>query len=52
MKKYNPKYLSWCHTYEEEKRDFENLIAGNPDDIEMLKAEYEDLTGERYNEKH
>ena len=45
---YKPEFLSWCESYEEEKKTFEELIGGNPADVEQLKSEYEQLTGEEY----
>jgi len=45
---YKPMFLSWCKSYEEEVYEFKSLIAGNPGDVDMLKAEYETLTGEEY----
>lgn len=46
--KYNPKFLSWCKSYEEEKQEMHGLICGNPSDVRMLKDEYEILTGKRF----
>ena len=44
------KFLSWCKSYKQEVQEFEHLIAGNPEDVELLKHEYYELTGEEYND--
>lgn len=45
---YNPKFLSWATSYEDEKKKFRELICGNPADVRLLKQEYESLTGKRF----
>lgn len=45
---YEPKFLSWCKSYEQEVAEMRELIAGNPADVKLLKKEYEQLTGKRY----
>ena len=47
---YRPSFLGWCKSYEQEKREMEELIEGRPGDLEMLLREYEELTGEEYSE--
>ena len=49
---YKPMFLSWCKSYEDEKREFEHLIGGKPNDVELLKEEYEQLTGNEYRSKN
>lgn len=48
---YNPKFLSWCKSYEQEVQEMRELIAQNPEDVKMLKKEYQQLTGKRYRKK-
>ena len=48
---YEPKFLSWCTTYEREVKAFKELISGGPADVEQLKQEYQELTGVRYYER-
>ncbi len=45
---YKPKFLSWCKSYEEEVKEFKELIEGKPSDLKQLKAEYYQLTGKNY----
>ena len=45
---YDPKFLSWCKSYEQEVEELRELIAQNPADVKMLKKEYEELTGKKY----
>ena len=45
---YKAKFLSWCKSYEQEVEEFEHLISCEPADVELLKDEYEELTGEEY----
>ena len=45
---YNPKFLSWCKSYEQEVQEMRELIAQNPEDVRILKKEYEQLTGKKY----
>jgi hypothetical protein len=51
METYKPKFLSWCKSYEEEVAEFRELILGNPDDVKMLKREYQQLTGKAFRRK-
>jgi hypothetical protein len=48
---YKPKFLSWARSYENEVKEFRELILGNPADIKLLKQEYEILTGKRFRRK-
>tara|TARA_R100000951_G_scaffold101420_1_gene92983 strand:+ start:41597 stop:41761 length:165 start_codon:yes stop_codon:yes gene_type:complete len=52
MSEYNPRFLSWCKSYEEEEQEFRELICGNPSDVHMLKDEYEQLTGKRFRRRN
>lgn len=45
---YNPMFLSWCKSYDEEVSELREMIAQNPADVKMLKKEYEELTGKKY----
>jgi len=45
---YEPMHLSWCTSYEEEVKEFRELIEGKPADIGQLKNEYYQLTGKVY----
>lgn len=45
---YEPMFLSWCKSYDEEVSELRELIAQNPEDVKMLKKEYEQLTGKKY----
>jgi hypothetical protein len=45
---YNPMFLSWCKSYEQEVQEMRDMIAQNPGDVKMLKKEYEQLTGKKY----
>lgn len=47
---YEAKFLSWCKSYRQEVQTMVQLIQGNPADVELLKQEYEQLTGEEYND--
>ena len=47
-KQYEPYRLGWCKSYEEEVSTFRELISGNPIDVDLLKDEYFELTGENY----
>lgn len=49
--KYDPMFLSWCRSYEEEVTEFEELILGNPADVKILRQEYQELTGKRFKRK-
>ncbi len=46
--KYEPRFLSWCKSYEEEVKEFEDLIDSKPQDEKQLRKEYEELTGKKY----
>lgn len=48
---YNPKFFSWCKSYEQEEREMRETIEGNPADVKLLKQEYYELTGKRYKRK-
>ena len=48
---YNPMFLSWCKSYEEEVQEIRDLILGNPEDVRLLKDEYKELTGKRFKRK-
>jgi len=39
MKKYNPKFLSWCTSLDQEIREIKELIESNPADVELIKEE-------------
>jgi len=45
---YRPEFLSWCKSYEEEEKEFRELICGDPADIKLLKQEYYILTGKNF----
>ena len=45
---YEPYRLGWCKSYKEEVSTFRELISGNPIDVDLLKDEYFELTGENY----
>lgn len=45
---YEPQFLSWCKSYDQEVTEMRELIAQNPADVKMLKKEYEELTGKKY----
>jgi hypothetical protein len=49
---YRPRFLSWCKSYEDEEREFRELICGNPADVRLLKDEYESLTGKRFRRRN
>jgi hypothetical protein len=49
-KPYRPSFLGWAKSYEQEKREMEELIKGRPADLSLLLREYEELTGEPYEE--
>lgn len=48
MKDYKPQFLSWCKSYEEEVKEFRELIESKPSDLKDLKREYYILTGKNY----
>ena len=50
-KEYDPMFLSWCKSYEQEEREMRELISGKPADEKLLRQEYQQLTGKRYHEK-
>jgi hypothetical protein len=45
---YNPKFISWCTSYEQEVEAFRGLIEAHPSDERELRNEYQELTGKRY----
>ena len=45
---YTPRFLSWAKSYEDEVSEMRELILGNPADVDLLKREYEQLTGKRF----
>jgi hypothetical protein len=49
---YKPRFLSWATSYEDEEKEMRELILGNPDDVHMLKREYEQLTGKRFRRRN
>lgn len=51
MKAYEPKFFSWCKSFEQEKRELRETIEQNPADVKLLKKEYFELTGKRYRRK-
>ena len=40
---YNPMFLSWCKSFEQEVQEFRELIAGNPADKSLLVIELAQL---------
>jgi len=48
MTTYNPMFLSWCKSYEQEVQEIRELIEDNPADVKQLKQEYHQLTGKQY----
>lgn len=48
---YNPQYLSWAKSYEDEVREMRELILSKPSDVALLKQEYQNLTGTRFRRK-
>ena len=48
---YNPSFLSWAKSYEDEVSEMRELILGEPADVDLLKQEYEILTGKRFRRK-
>jgi len=48
---YTPRFLSWAKSYEDEVNEMRELILGNPADVDLLKREYEILTGKRFRRK-
>ena len=52
MENYQPRFLSWAKSYEDEEKEMRELILGNPDDVHMLKREYEQLTGKRFRRRN
>ena len=45
---YNPQFLSWCKSYDEEVQEFKDLIESKPSDLKQLKHEFFMLTGKHY----
>ena len=50
--KYSPYRLGWTKSYEQEEKEFRELIIGNPIDVDLLKDEYYELTGKRFRRKN
>lgn len=48
---YEPKFLGWVKSYEEEVAEFRSLILGKPEDFHLLKQEYYELTGKRFKKR-
>jgi hypothetical protein len=48
---YSPYRLWWTKSYEEEVSEFRRLILSNPEDVDLLKDEYKELTGKRFRRK-
>lgn len=48
---YQPRFLSWCKSFQEEEKELRELIEGNPADVKLLKAEYQELTGKQYRKR-
>lgn len=48
---YNPEFLSWVKSHDEEVKELRELILGNPADINLLKKEFEYLTGYKFKRK-
>lgn len=51
MKDYKPQFLSWAKSYEDEVNEMRELILGEPADVDLLKREYEILTGKRFSRR-
>lgn len=45
---YQPRYLSWCKSYEDEVKELRELILSGPSDVKLLKEEYYNPTGTRF----
>jgi hypothetical protein len=45
---YSPMFLSWAKSYKDEVEQMRELILGYPADVDLLKREYEQLTGKRF----
>jgi len=43
MKIYDPMYLSWAESYEEEVQEFKELIEAKPADVKLLRQELRNL---------
>lgn len=52
MERYQAEFLSWCKSYKQEEKELRELILGEPDDIKLLKNEYEQLTGQKFRRKN
>lgn len=46
--KYEPEFLDWCTSYDQEVFELRELINGKPSDVKQLKQEYYQLTGKQY----
>lgn len=44
METYEPRFLSWCKSLQEEIEELEHLISCDPADKELLIKELEELT--------
>lgn len=53
MKTYNPMYLSWATSFEEEVQEFKELIEAKPADVKLLRQELRNLKsrGDSYEEE-
>lgn len=49
---YKPEFLSWCKSYEQEEMEMRQLILGKPEDVDLLKQEYEELTGKKFRRRN
>lgn len=45
---YQPEFLSWCTSFEEEVRELRKLILSEPADLKLLKHDYFSLTGKNF----
>jgi hypothetical protein len=45
---YKPKFLSWTKSFAQEVDEFKHLISQNPEDVNLLKREFYELTGGSY----
>jgi len=49
---YKPKFLSWCKNHDQEVAEIKEMLNGDSADFELLKIEYEILTGRDWNEEN
>lgn len=47
---YQPRFLSWAKSYDDERNQLADLMRGEPNDVEQLKDEYQQLTGDEFAE--